>query len=559
PRDAAAGDPNALAEVARYILYIENDYPRGLAALQKASDAGDRPSTDRLYHELLSREHGLQDFSRAAKLLPLLAEWGDAEAMDLYGSALIAGDGFPQDAVRGLAFREKAAKGEDSAIMFRLACDYEIGIGIPADLARATHWYSQAFWHQQGLHKTPALGAKLGLLLLAQKDGLRVNRNEFAKLISPTPMDVLYSVLTPATRAALTARIAAELAPDQPAPANPATVIGLMWTDARLGPPDYAQATQLFLNNTDAAALRQRGLMHENGWWCQRDADYRWHFLPADHAEALKCFADAAARDDGPAHYYLAQAALEKWHATSALSAADDSERHAREGARLGDPASKSFYAQWIQYRTSESQALTAEEKTAAYIDARRLWAEADAAGIIAATYYLGVSAENGDGTPTDLPAAIGLIRRAAEGGYASAQEHLGLWLDEGREGLPRDRVAGRALLVQAAAEIPRAANEFAVSLWHSDEVKTRSEEIKTWLEKSFDGGYWVAGRNLAKFWHVGLGGVKDETLARTTLEKAAAQGGKEGAKVPAAAFTKGDAVDPDPIAAAKWQALAEG
>lgn len=42
-------------------------------------------------------------------------------------------------------------------------------------------------------------------------------------------------------------------------------------------------------------------------------------------------------------------------------------------------------------------------------------------------------------------------------------------------------------------------------------------------------------------------GGQNHETLARTTLEKAAALGGKEGANLAAAAFTQGDAVHPAP------------
>ena len=559
---ADAGDKEALRYLADdIVLWEKGDYARAVTLYQQAIDAGDQSSKDPLYHLLLDKKRGVEDIPRAAKLLPALAEH-DYRLQDVYGRALIAGEGYPKDAVHGLELREAAAKIDDGwttpDLMYDLARDYEKGNGITPNPERALYWYTKAAWARESDEKKAAAASRVCALMLAQKDGLRVHRDDFVSLLTN-----FSSALPWSDRQKLTSEIAKALVPGEEDPAYPGTGAGLLLMTKSFGTPNYAEAIKHFTGsqdippedrpNTDLVAVHQLGLIYEQG-----------RGVPRDHDKAMEFF-EKVNGNYGDASYYHSVDALHKWQTSKQSAtesgdgdtwAAGDSQRAAAEGARLGDVRAKNLSAQWIERSTSLAQYLTPEEKTAEYHKANKLWTEAGIAGDAQATYFLGRMAEVGEGTPKDLAAAAKFYHQASDAGNAVASQRYAECMLLGR-GVPKDSAGGQALLEKAAGNEPQAANELAVSLWHGPDPKSHGLAIKKWLQKSFDDGYWVAGRNLAKYYHVGLGGTKDEAQARDYLEKAAARGGRNGAKVAMDAYTKGDCVNANPVAAARWKAAA--
>ncbi len=556
---ADAGDKDALDLLAHSIVLFGGDYSRAVTMYQKAVDNGKWSSAEGLYHLLLDKDKGVQDIPRAAKLLPLLSAECGPEFKDIYGRALIAGDGFPKDVSYGIGLRTTAAEAEtgNGDIRYALAKDYETGNSFDAGKDRAIYFYLKALSSQSASPWKPEAARRVCALMLAQKNGLYLYRDEIVHLL--TGWD---SSLPLADKDKLAADFARSLAPGEPVPANPATAAGLLLMNIKNGIPDYGEAIKHFTGsrdlppedtpNTDPVALHQLGLICEQGLG-----------VPRDHDRAMTYFAKSG-ETYGDVYYYRAIDSLGKWQASKRsatgnedLSAADDSQRAAAEGARLGDVRAKNLSAQWIQRSAGWNQSLTAAEKTAEYQKAIRLWRKASAAGDTQATFYLGMMAEAGEGRAKDLVAAAQLYRQASDGGSPQAQHRYAAMMILGEGGVPKDAVGGQALLAEAANSEPEAANQLAVLLWHGPDSKSHGAAIKKWLQKSFDEGYWLAGRNLAKFYHVGLGGTKDEAQARAYLEKAAARGGKDGAKVALDAYTKGDCVKADPAAAARWKAVA--
>ena len=554
---ADAGDKEALRYLADDILlWDRGDYSRAVNFYQKAIDAGDTSSMIPLYHLLLDQKRGVEDIPRAAKMLPMLAAECGSEYKDLYGKALIAGDGFPKDASYGIKLRVSAAafpegeSGDIGNIRYALAKDYETGNGFDANADRAIYWYSDALDAQGDYPWKPDAAARVCALILAENNGLYLYRDRIVSLLTGWN-----SSLPAADKAKLVADFARSLAPGEPVPANPATAAGLILMNYRNGPPDYDEAIKHFTGNrdlppenvpnTDPIALHRLGLIYEQGLG-----------VPRDHDKAMAFF-EQVKDSYGDVFYYHAADALHRWQASKDSVAADDSQRDAAKGASLGNVRAKNLSAQWIQYNAERNRSLTAVEKTAEYRKANQLWKEASAAGDAQATYFLGMAAMTGEGMPKDPAAAVELIERAADANNASAQERYGVYLISGENGVPKDVMAGRSFLEAAAGSEPKAANELAVSLWHDPDPKSHGLAIKKWLQESFDDGYWVAGRNLAKYYHVGLGGTKNEAQARDYLEKAAKRGGKDGAKVAMDAYTKGDCVNANPAAAARWKAAA--
>ena len=563
---ADAGDKEALRYLADdIVLWDRGDYARAVNFYQKAIDAGDQSSMEPLYHLLLDKKRGVEDIPRATKLLPALSEHG-IDFQDIYGRALIAGDGFPKDAVHGLELREAAATKEDVwgtwSIMYDLARDYDTGNGIAPNPERALYWYKKTAWggyDSAGGGQRSIAASKVCATMLAQKDGLRTYRDDFVALLTS-----FGSALPWPDRQKLTSEIAKVLVPGEEDPGYPATGAGLLLMTKSFGTPNYAEAIKHFTSsqnvspedhpNTDLVAVHQLGLIYEQGLG-----------VPRDHDKAMEFF-EKVNGNYGDASYYHSVEALRKWQASKQSAtesgdtwAAGDSQRAAAEGARLGDVRAKNLSAQWIERSTSLNQSLTPEEKTAEFQKANKLWKEASAAGDAQAAYFLGTTAEAGEGMPKDLVAATKFYRQASDAGDPEAQERYAWYMITGKGSVPKDAAGGQALLEKAAENSPQAANELAVLLWHSPDPKSHGAAIKKLLLKSFGDGFWVAGRNLAKYYHVGLGGIKDETQARDYLEKAAKRGGKDGAKVAMDAYTKGDCVNANPAAAARWKAAAAG
>jgi len=568
-RKADAGDKDALYKLADNAFYQDKDYPLAVTLYQKAADAGAEFAAHALYHLLLDKTKGVEDISRAAKLLPLLVDH-DPTYQDAYGKALIAGDYFPKDAVQGLALRTTAAEASHYYdIPYDLARDYDTGNGIVQDPQQAIHWYLKALESRIYNELHPVAATRVCALMLAQKDGLRIHRDDFVHLLTAAD-----SSLPDSDRKILTDRLAAALAPGEAAPTNPATAAGLLLMSKDFGTPDYTQALDQFaghahlpwgdkngdIPNDDVVALHQLGVIYENGLG-----------VPRDHEKAMDIFDKLVYGGNvckyGDVFYYRALDELSKWrlarqsgtNSSSDWYDDDDSERDAKDGAELGDLRSKTLYAQWLQYHAERLPSWNEADKLEGLQKANQVWKEASAAGDTQAAYFLGTMAEAGAGTPKDLVAAAKFYRLASDAGNPEAQERYAGYMITGKGSVPKDAAGGQALLEKAAENSPQAANELAVLLWHSPDPKSHGVAIKKLLLKSFDDGYWIAGRNLAKYYHVGLGGIKDEAQARDYLEKAAKRGGKDGAKVAMDAYTKGDCVNADPAAAARWKAVAAG
>ena len=558
---ADAGDKKALENMCSYAV-ITKDFPRAVRLLQKSSDGGNKAATIDLYDLLVDKENGVQDLLRAAKMLPMLADF-NPHFRDLYGRALLAGDYLPKDAVQGLSLREDAAAQDDDkgyeSIAYDLARDFDTGNGITQNPDRACLWYMETaespHWVKE---ERIAAASRACELMLSQKNGLHTYRDDIVSLLAGRG-----AIIPLPDRRKLAEDLAKLLAPGEPAPDNPATAAGLLLVNKGLGTPNYAEAIKHFTEcqnlpsvsepNDDLIALHQLGLIYEHGLG-----------VPRDHDKAMTNF-NMINTTYGDACYYRAVDFFNRWQAwirSPNANHADidgdiSSENEAERGANLGDVPSKRLFAEWTQYCTEQDGTLSTGTRMEQYRKAYHLWKEASAAGDVQSTYFLGAMAEAGEGAPKNLVAAAKFYRQASDAGDVDAQERYAGYMMTGKGGVPKDTAGGQALLEKAAENSPQAANAVAVLLWHGPDPKSHRVAIKKWLQKSFDDGYWVAGRNLAKYYHIGLGGTKDEAQARDYLEKAAVQGGKNGAKVAMDAYTKGDCVNVDPAAAARWKVAA--
>ena len=159
-----------------------------------------------------------------------------------------------------------------------------------------------------------------------------------------------------------------------------------------------------------------------------------------------------------------------------------------------------------------------------------------------------------------DDPDAIERLQSVAAAGNWRAQAFLGEHLLNGTY-MEKNPAKAESLLRQSLeysdspAEIE---NVLGVALWRGDLPPKRVPEGIAFMQKSFEAGCWMAGRNLAKIYHLGIGVEADETKAVAYLEKAASLGGRQSAAYVADAYEKGEIIHRDPAAAAKWQAASQ-
>ncbi|HEY3332703.1 MAG TPA: hypothetical protein VGK19_21910 [Capsulimonadaceae bacterium] len=556
-RKAAAGDLDSLIFLGLDSYFLKR-YADAIRYWQKGADLGSGECRGRLYDLLREPGTGFQDLDRAATLLPKLAEV-DSTAMEAYGQALIAGDHFPKDVERGIAFREKAAEIGISKTQLALAYDYETGSGIPADNKKAIKWYARALFNPHTVFPGPAndQSMKLMTMILADKDGIKEHRDDLVNLFN----DDVTVLLWLDDKNEFGKRIAAALQPGAPPARNYETAVGLLLTDTRLGPPDYARAVGFLTTlsykspNDDPLAKRQLAVMYENGWGVERD-----------HARAMSMLAPLASQDS-VACRYLASDQIQLWHKYQAADpksfetehAEREALRYAKSGARRGDMPCQIMGAQLLQYDAEHDADLTADEKRTDYTEAYSMLKAASDAGEPKATYLLGVATDKGYGTTKDRIQAMTFYQIASDAGQAQAQRVVGNAVLYGLRGRAQDTIAGRKLLQAAAKQDPGAANDLALWLWNFGKGPTNADDVKTLLSQALDDGYWMAGINLAKFYHSGFEGMKDESMAKVTLDVTGKMAGKESALAVANEYTTGDAVDADPAVAAKWKAIAAG
>ncbi len=137
-----------------------------------------------------------------------------------------------------------------------------------------------------------------------------------------------------------------------------------------------------------------------------------------------------------------------------------------------------------------------------------RLLMMAATAGAPAAIYLWGVTKEFAFGCPQDIPAAVGLYRRAAELGVQPAQRRLGCALLNGI-GTPRDLVAGETWL-RKAAMTGDAKAATRLSDFHARDERPNFVEAGAWLMRAAELGDAAAAR-IVGFLHLTGTGLHED------------------------------------------------
>jgi TPR repeat protein len=85
-----------------------------------------------------------QDYATASRLLPPLAEQGNADAQSILGNMYDKGFGIPQDYAEAVKWYRLAAEQGDAFAQCALGNMYRSGLGTPQDYAEALKWYRLA-------------------------------------------------------------------------------------------------------------------------------------------------------------------------------------------------------------------------------------------------------------------------------------------------------------------------------------------------------------------------------------------------------------------------------
>lgn len=142
------------------------------------------------------------------------------------------------------------------------------------------------------------------------------------------------------------------------------------------------------------------------------------------------------------------------------------------------------------------------------------------------AIYRLAYLTDTGyDGMKPDTLLSTDLYRRAAEAGYAPAQNYLGFRLYNG-DGVDRDIEQGMHWISLAAQQgDPRAASNLGWLLMTGDDVVRDYEKARYWLTKAAEAGLSPAISMLGDIYAEGLGTEPDLDHAASLYRKAASRG----------------------------------
>ncbi|MET0262935.1 MAG: hypothetical protein ABW223_08550, partial [Rariglobus sp.] len=223
-----------------------------------------------------------------------------------------------------------------------------------------------------------------------------------------------------------------------------------------------------------------------------------------------------------------------------------------RAGAEQGDPYCAAQLGTWL---TGE---LVAQPKPdpALVADSRRWLRQASTAKIERTTEDLADNyAATGDYREAALNYRIGLRQAASprlQAGYAEL-------LATGKGDVKPDPKKAFELLKTAAEADPRYLVRLAQVIERAEWGATKDmREVLELLEGALYGASeWKAGIELARIYHTGAAGEKDEDRAANMLRAAGERGGPEAALAVAAAYEKGDIIDKDPAQVAYWKKAA--
>lgn len=148
-------------------------------------------------------------------------------------------------------------------------------------------------------------------------------------------------------------------------------------------------------------------------------------------------------------------------------------------------------------------------------------------AGEPQALYDLGTFYERGYGSvPPDTARALSLFARAADAGWAAAQNYYGFLLFNGTSGLERDRSRGLDYIEKAALQgFPTASANLGWLLANGDGVERDYAKARYWLSRAVEEGSPAAMCHLADLCRDGLGEPHDTLRATQLYDDALAAG----------------------------------
>lgn len=223
-----------------------------------------------------------------------------------------------------------------------------------------------------------------------------------------------------------------------------------------------------------------------------------------------------------------------------------------KQGALKNDPDCMRHHALQLLAAQSDDAAVVAAQKRSGI----EWLTKAAETGHAAALDDLADAYEQGNGVTVDETKSIALLTKASVAGSGSAKRKLATRMAEGR-GVPQDQKAALKLMFEAAQTDHLAAGNLGVVLWRGDWGEKAVEDGLEWMEVALERGYWGAGRNLAKIYHLGLGVDANEEKAHAYLERAGTVGGLEAATAVADMYAAGEIIAKDDEAAARWRTTA--
>ena len=190
--------------------------------------------------------------------------------------------------------------------------------------------------------------------------------------------------------------------------------------------------------------------------------------------------------------------------------------------ALCGGAAAPALAADHLSPATAEALASEQARDLPKALDLMRRAADG---GDAEAQYHLGRYYNLGVGTPRDASQAAAWYRKAAAQGYVFAKADLGL-LEVLGQGTPRDLKAGSALLEAAAPVVPAAASNLCVIYGQGDGAPRDYPRALIWCRLAASRGQPSGELILGQMYDYGLGGLpKDYRLGLAWVLAAASQG----------------------------------
>ena len=582
---AKAGNAEAMVWLGSYYYTNAADKKIALGWYEAAGRTGHDLAMTYAYSMLMEDRFGLKNVPRAMEWLKKLADLGkDPEWASRYAWHLWNGAGVPPDKALAFQYRLKAATHPRGTVPDRIlvAESYAAGEGVEKNPLQAIEWYRRAT--TEYTTETSSVVLPLVRLLDEHAGGTAKNQAEIAKLFTQhtliAPENSFYFASLKDT---------GELPPRDMKVArdNYAYVLGfqpnLVVTEPQINPLRQAAAKRLMElclrgegGPVDRAAARAAGLFALKAG----DASYRplalgyllvdpalgepekdWAVKIFDaHPDDLEALRECAhltknlsrmrklvERGDGDAARFLAT--FERYYVIrldpegKPQGYREKSREWAAKGAALANLDCLSFQGAWLV----EDARVTKQPDVAAAMVAEGvacLKKAAESKHPLGMT-LLGESYRDGEGVERNPAEAFGWFKKSADLGNNRGKSDLAMALYSGA-GAPADKPAALKLIGEAAPELRDAAAAYGLWLWRGDCGPPDVAEGGKWMDAALKADYWLAGRNLAKFYHLGSGVPKDEQRARAYLIKAAEVGDKFARQIVAEAFEKGEIIDKD-------------